>query len=273
MRRSSVTKVGRVVAWGSFLLPLVPAWSQQTSKPQSSTATRPSSGVLDLSFGPTASNAEGKAAATAFLQAMGGATKVNAVKSLNQSVVALRQGKKIDIEQIIVYPDKQAQRMSLPQGRTLLVITPDDAFTVVDGQARNLAPAQRSALDATLKHDFINVLQHINDPKYIFSALGREKIAGVEATIVDVEADGIPTRWWIAPDGKLLQERYSDMTANAAIQTMSYSDWKNFDGLQYPTKYELFNEAGQPQMSMTLIRMEVNTGVDPRIFHRPSANQ
>ena len=263
MRHNPVTVAGRIIALALIFLPLCPLISQQTSKPQSST--------LDLSFGPTTSDAEGKAAANRFLQAMGGAAKVDAVKSLSQNVIAIQEGKRIEIDETIVYPNKQAQRMRQSQGTTQLVVTPDDAFIAVGGHARDLPSAQRSALDATLKHDFINILQHINDPKYIFAAAGHEKIGGADATIVDVVADGIPTRWWIATDGKLLQERYSDMSINATIQTMTYSDWKGFGGLQYPTKYEMFNEAGQPQMSMTLTRMEVNPPVGPHVFQRPTA--
>ena len=70
-------------------------------------------------------------------------------------------------------------------------------------------------MDAALKHDSINILQHLNDPDYVFVASGQEKVGGAEATMVDIEADGVPTRWWIAGDGRLLRERYSDMTKQA----------------------------------------------------------
>ena len=51
---------------------------------------------------------------------------------------------------------------------------------------------------------------------------------------------------------------------------MTYADWKNFDGLQYPTKYEMFNDAGQLELSMTLTGMVVNPIVSPRLFQRPA---
>jgi outer membrane lipoprotein-sorting protein len=266
-----MTTVHRIVIFFALiLLPLGSLLCQQTSAKQNS-ATRGSGSELVLNFGPAASNAEGKAAAARLLQAMGGPAKVNAVKSLRQSVVALRQGQHIELEQSIVYPNKQAQRMILPQGRALLVVTPSDAFMVTDGQLRNVSPTQRAAMDQTLKHDFINILQRINDPKYIFVATGKEKVGNVEATVVNVEADGVPTRWWIAADGKLLQERYSDMSQGGGmVQTMTYADWKSFGGLNYPTRYELFSEAGQPQMSMTLTAMEVNSAVDRKLFERPA---
>ncbi len=266
-----MTTVRRCAA--CFALPLLllaPLICQETPAKPPNSAPKASGSELTLNFGPTTSNAEGKAAADRFLQAMGGPARVNAVKSLRQTVVALRQGQHVELEQSIVYPDKQAQKMTLPQGQALLVVTPTDAFTVVGGRLQNLPPTQWAALDATLKHDFINILQRINDPKYVFVAAGQEKVGSTEATVVDVEADGVPTRWWIATDGKLLQERYSDMGAGSGIQTMTYADWKSFGGLNYPTKYEMFSEAGQLQMSMTLTAMQVNPVVDRKTFERPA---
>jgi hypothetical protein len=238
------------------------------AKPQSPPARSSSGSRLELSFGPTASNPEGRAAAEKFMQALGGAAKVNAIKTLHQNVIALEQGQRIELDQSIVYPDKQAQRLTMAQRKMLLVTTPSDAFMVVGEQVQNLPPDQRALLDATLKHDFINVLQHLDDPKYIFNATGQHSLGGAEATVVDVEADGIPTRWWIGSDGRLLQERY--LGEGGKVQVMTYSDWKSFGGLQYPTKYETFNEAGQPELSMTLTAMQLNPAVSPRIFQRPA---
>ena len=51
---------------------------------------------------------------------------------------------------------------------------------------------------------------------------------------------------------------------------MIYSTWKSFDGLQYPTKYEMLNEAGQSQMTMTLTGMQVNPVVARETFERPA---
>jgi hypothetical protein len=256
-----------------LLLPLG-VTCQQTPKPQNPGTKTTSNGVLNLSFGPTASNPAGKAAAEKLLQAMGGAAKVDAVKTLKQNVTATQQGgQRIDVDQTIAYPDKQLQRVKAPDGNSLLVVTPTDAFMMKGGQVQDLPSAQRASLDATLKHDFINILQHINDPKYIFAATGHEPVKGADATVVDVEADGVPTTWWIGSDGKLLQERYSDMGPTGDIQTMTYSEWKDFGGLQYPTKYDMFNAAGEPQMSMTLTSMQVNPPVEPRIFQRPASNR
>jgi len=263
-------KASRVLALCLAVLPLSPLIGQQTAKPQPPPAQRPATGTLDLSFGPTASNPEGKAAAHKFLQALGGAAKVNAIKTMTENIVGMQQGQQVDAEDSVAYPDKQWQKLKSARGTVILVVTHTDAFAIENGQLRNLSDSQKTALDVALKHDFINVLQHINDPKYIFVAAGHEKTRLGDSTVVDVEADGVPTRWWIGSDGKLLQERYLDTGLTGNVQIMTYSDWKNYDGLEYPTKYELFNETGQPLLSMTLNRLQINPALPPSLFERPT---
>ena len=91
---------------------------QAPAAPQVSPPKNPSSSTLIVGFGPTVSNAEGKQAAEKLLHAMGGAAKVNSLKTLHQTVAAVQDGRHIEIEQSIVYPDKQAQTMRMPQGKS-----------------------------------------------------------------------------------------------------------------------------------------------------------
>lgn len=220
---------------------------------------------------PIGSNAEGRAAVNRLVQVLGGSAKVHAVKTLRQTVTMVQRGQQTKIDQRIVYPNKQAQRLSLPQGELRLVVTPTAAFMVKGPQVRDLPPIQRASANAALKHDFINVLQHVNDPKYTFTATSNEMLDDLESTVVNVNADGTFTRWWISAEGKLLQERYSEIgQAGPTTQTMRYSDWKSFGGLQYPAKYEMLDEDGQPEFSMILVAMEVNDAVDPKLFDKPT---
>jgi hypothetical protein len=269
-----MTTVRRIVLLcGITVLALCSLWSQVTlANPQDSAAQARTDSVYHLAFTPKGSNPEGKAAVDKLLQALGGSTQVNAARTLRQTMVAVQQGQRIKTDQSIAYPDKQAQKISVPQGKvTWVVVTPTLAFTVTGGQVRDLSPSQRASLTQALQHDFVNVLQHIDNPKYTFSAVGKEDIGNTEAMVVDVNADGLPTRWWIAADGKLLQERFSAVEpAEPATLTMRYSSWKSFGGLEYPTKYEVFGEAEHPLLSMTLVTMEVNPALDPKLFQKPA---
>ena len=195
---------------------------------------------------------------------------MNAVKTLRQRVIVVRQGQQFEIDQSIVYPDKQVQKISLPQGKLLRVVSPTVAFTVIGTQVLDLPPIERTSSRVALKHDFINVLQHVNKANYRFSAIRNERVGDAEASVLDVNADGVQTRWWIGADGKLLQERFTAVEDDGATtQTMKYSKWKSFSGLEYPTKYEMFSDAGPSRLSMTLAAMEVNVAVDPKVFEKP----
>jgi len=215
---------------------------------------------------PAGSSAEGKAAVAKLLRVLGGEARINAVKTLHQNFVMEQQGVRMTIDQSIVYPDKQAQRMSMPQGEMLQVVTPSVAFMAMGPEVRDLPSEIHSAELTALKRDFINVLQHANDAKYTFTAGNREKLGDVEAIVVDVNADGARTRWWIGADGNLLQERFTE--AKQTETTIRYSAWKSFDGLMYPTKYEMLSgeDAGG---NLTMSAMEVNAAVDPRLFEKP----
>jgi len=218
---------------------------------------------------PSGGNAEGKSAAARLTAALGGEAKVNAVKTLHQDFTMEQQGAEMKIDQSTVYPDKQAQKMSLPQGEMLEVVTPTVAFMVMGPEVRELPPAVRNSEMAGLKRDFLNVLQHANNAKYTFTAGAKETLGKVETTVVDVNADGAQTRWWIDGDGKLVQEQYTEVgQAGPATMTMKYSEWKSFDGLLYPTKFEILS-GGEPDGSMTLSAMEVNAAVDPKLFEKP----
>ena len=243
----------------------------QTTPKEPQQRSTPTSGTLVLSFGETVSNPKGQAAAERLLKALGGADQVDAVKSLRQKLVTLKQGQRIEAEQTIVYPGEQAQQIKLPQGSILRVVTPTEAFTVRGAQVSDLPANEAASSRAALKHDFLNVMQHIHDPKYAFEANIQERIDDIDATVVSVNADGTPTRWWIAADGRLLQESFTDLAqAVPTTLTFKYSEWRKFGGLNYPTKYLMLDETGNPVLTMSLIGMQVNPTIDPKFFQKPS---
>ncbi len=249
-----------------LLFSLLPAQTNPKKPPQKNT-----SGTLVLSFGAVVNNPEGQAAAERLLKALGSADHVDAVKSLRQKIVTLKQGQKTETEQTIVYPDEQAQQIKMQQGSVLRVVTPSEAFMVKGPQVSDLPANEAASSRAALKHDFLNVMQHIHDPKYAFEANIQERVDDIDATVVSVNADGTPTRWWIAADGRLLQESFTDLAqAVPTTLTFKYSDWRKFGGLNYPTKYLMLDESGNPVLTMSLVGMQVNPTVDPKLFERPS---
>jgi hypothetical protein len=148
------------------------------------------------------------------------------------------------------------------------VVSPEAAF-MTGAMLQDLTPSQRASVAASLKRDFLNVLQHADDPKYTFSASGKEKLGDTEATVVDVNADGVTVRWWIGTDGTLLQEEHTEaLERGPQTFTIKYSDWKSFDGLKYPTTLELLSN-GVELDKTTVNDLQVNPPVDLKLFERP----
>jgi zinc protease len=219
---------------------------------------------------PAGSNPEGKAAIAKLAKALGGEAKVNAVKTLHQSITMLQQGAELKVDASIVYPDKEAEKIALPQGEMLQVVAPKESFRAMGGRVQELPANQRDSELASLKRDMVNVVQHASDPKYTFTANGKDELDGAEATVVDVNADGTATRWWIGSDGKLLQEVFSDVGPEGLeTVTLKYSDWTDFGGLHFPAKYEMSSGEVQGGVSVTLTAIEVNASVDPKLFEKP----
>ena len=238
------------------------------------TAARTAASNVPNNTGSTVgSNPEGKAAVAKLTELLGGAEKVNAVKSLNQHMTMKQAGMVVGmivkIEQSFVYPDKQAQKVSMPGLEILQVVTPQAAFIADSKEVHDLTPSQRDPLVCAMKRDFLNVLQHVNDPKYTFTATGKETLGKIEATVVDVNADGVPVRWWISPEGALLQEQHSEAgKSGPETLTTKYIMWKSLDGLEYPARYELYS--GKVEQSVVTVNdMEVNAAVDPKLFEKP----
>jgi zinc protease len=242
--------------------PEVPAEASSNAKPQTASA-------VSHPAGTPASNAEGQAAVARLVKAMGGAEKVAAVKTLHQHMSMMQGGVRVRIDQSTVYPDKQCQQISILTGMMRQVVTPEATFEALGKQVKDLAPDQRALLAASLKRDFLNVLQHANDPGYTFTGRGQEMLNGTKATVVDVNADGLTARWWISEDGTLLQEEHSE-PGDKGPQTIitRYVRWENFDGLLYPTIL-ISSSDGVPQARIAVNDMEVNPPVDPALFEKP----
>jgi len=86
------------------------------------------------------SNPEGKAAAEKLTKVLGGEAKVNAVKTLHQSLTLEQEGAEMQIELSVVYPDRQVQTIKTPQGEVIQVLTPASAFLKMGTQVRDLPP-------------------------------------------------------------------------------------------------------------------------------------
>src|ERR1700741_733506 len=124
-------------------------------------------------------------------------------------------------------------------GHMTLVFTPTVAFMSAQRKVRDIPDSQKKESLAQIRRDLPYIAAHIDDPKFTFTAGGTQKIGDVETTIVDVNADGIPIRWYVDPKtGHVLREHYSAMGRSGLFQAdTDLSDWKTFDGVTLPVKH------------------------------------
>jgi len=221
---------------------------------------------------PAASNTEGKTLASKVAESIGGASKLKSVRGL-RAKLEQQSGDQASppMEITIVFPDRMHISMDSPMGPMTVVFTPSSSFMAAQGQVREIPSSQRKESLDQIKRDMTFIAQHVDDPKFTFTAGGTEKVGGVETKIVDVNADGTPIRWFVDPKtGHVLREAYAAVGASGPFQgETDLSEWKTFDGLSLPTKH-VNKENGKDSSVVTFTEMHFNPEIDPKLFERPA---
>lgn len=224
---------------------------------------------------PAASNPEGKALAAKVAAALGGEAKLRDVKAIKQSFTSMRKTPQgdipLEVEQIVMYPDHVFASMQTPMGAVDTLITPTTGMMSIAGNRRELPSAVREENLKTVKRDIIYVTQHINDPKYTFTADGTEKIGDLETRVVNVNADGAEMRWYVEPaSGRVPRVEFHTVGPEGpADRVVNYSNWRNSNGLSLPYKRAI-SENGEAAVEDTFKTIEINPVIDPKLFEAPA---
>lgn len=226
------------------------------------------------SSGPkaTATSSDAAALMRKVVDFVGGAQKLQSVNA-TRTVATLNtkgpQGEmEIELDALTRYPADQRVIMKTGMGDITMVSAGDNAFMVVPGAGtRDLPSQQRDSMARESKSDLVTVLRNVANPKYIFSVAGNEKVGDVNATIVDIDADGAHVKWWIDPaTGKVLRKQGSGAQG---VVTTDYTAWQSFGGLMLPSAFASTNAAGERVASATVKSVEINPAVDATAFNRP----
>jgi zinc protease len=225
---------------------------------------------------PTASNPQGKALAAKVVDAMGGLAKLQSVKSLRSDFTLTRKTPQgdmpLDVQTTIVFPDRMHAEIHAPQGTMTMVISPTAGFMSAEGMGvRDMPAAQKADTMQQIRRDLVFIGQHLNDPAFVFSAGGSEKLGDAQASVLDVTGAEVSIRWLIdAQNGRILREDYESMgrTGQSHNET-SFEDWKTVDGLTLP--YMRKNkENGQDSSTVQLSKIEINPKIDSQLFEKPA---
>ncbi|HVP44113.1 MAG TPA: pitrilysin family protein [Terriglobales bacterium] len=228
----------------------------------------------EVAAAPTGSTPEGRALAAKVVESLGGAAAVNAVKSYKQTatmtVPSPQGGTQIDYESLVAFPGQSRTTMQTPMGEITLVLGPGGAFLESGGNFEDMPPPQRENVVNSLKRDFINVAQHLDDPKYVFVVGGNEKIGEVEATVLDLDADGARARWYVDPkSGRVLRAIFERNVQTGPVRSITdYSDWRTVNGVTLPFKRKI-TEGGKEGGWSEIKELAINPAVDPKLFEKP----
>jgi len=227
---------------------------------------------------PGASNPEGKALIPKVVEGLGGAARVDSIKTLRiRSTVVQKtaQGEvPVQVDNTFAFPDRTVQVVNTPMGEMKSVVTPSTAFMSRGGQVVDLPAELRQSAQSDLKRDQVYVAQHAADPNYLFAAAGTEQIGSVKTVILDISADGTPARWFVDPQtGHVLRRTYTTQGRRGPIQrTVDSTAWTTADGLTLPSQGTL-SENGEPTATIKVDQVEVNPPVDPKIFEKPASTE
>jgi len=224
---------------------------------------------------PAASNAEGKALAAKVIEAMGGPGKLKTVKSLRADLTEKESesGPVTPLQVTIVFPDRMHVEVQTPQGQIAIVVTPEAGFMAAAGMGtQDMPPGQKTESMQQIHRDMIYIGQHLDDPAFVFSAAGTEKIGDIDARILDVRAGDMAIRWFVDPkNGHVVRESYEAVGRSGPFHgETDLSDWKTTDGITLPAMHKN-KENGKDSSIVEFTRVQYNPTVDPTLFEKPPA--
>lgn len=222
---------------------------------------------------PAASNPEGKALAAKVAGAMGGLPKLKSIKTMHVNIAESDSGgPPSPVDVWLAFPDRMHVDVQTPQGNLTIVASPDAAFMAMAGMgSRSMPPAQKTEMLSQLQHDLVYVAQHADDPSFTFTAAGTEKIAGVDAAVLDIDGAVPWVRWYIDPKtGYILREKYKGMGQTGPFEgETNLADWRAADGITMPYKHQN-QQNGKETSNAEVKKLELNPQVDPKLFAKPA---
>lgn len=213
-------------------------------------------GSAAVSPEPAGSNAAGLALAQKVREFLGGAAKIDAVKTLRSHVAMTMQSPNgpvsLDVRKTTQYPDREQTVMQTPSGEVTLVATGEGGFMAAPAGVRDMPAAQREEAIRSMQGELIPLLASSPTATYRSDAPG---VLQIGTTTLEVDP----------ATGRVL--RKTARTARGE-QVTEYSDWKQFGGLNLPSKFRT-TRRGEEVGSGEIQSVELNVAVDPAIFKKP----
>lgn len=241
------------------------------------TIPEPGGSPAAKSAAPSSGNAEGLALANKVADFVGGKAKADAVQSMRRlasmKMVTPQGEMEIEMNGLTRYPDAQRVVMTMPMGTMTRVISPDAAFMITPMGTQDIPSSQRDATALEMKAELLAVIKNIGNPKYVFTAGPAEKIGGVDARLLEINADGANVKWYVDPSSGKLLRSISRSTAGPAPGDVvtDYTEWKSFGGVNLPTAATITRN-GERAGEFKVTNVELNPAIEADAFVKPATN-
>jgi zinc protease len=219
-------------------------------------------------------NEDGKKLAAKVAEAMGGISRLNEVKAMRvkamQNVKTPQGELQIESDTVFQFPNRKYIKAKTPMGELTTVFTSDLAFMTIAGKTQDFPSSRKDEMVKDNYRDSLVILQNLDNPKFLFTSTGKEKIGDADTVIVLIDADGTRTRWYVDPlTGHILRSSYQGISMSGPTErVVDYSDWKNFKGIILPVRHAAFDN-GKEAGWMEILEVEFNPPIDAKIFEKP----
>ena len=207
---------------------------------------------------------------------MGGEAKLAAIKSVKAELTLTQktpQGEfPMQMETVIVYPDRLHAEMQTPGGTMNIVVTPDTAFMSFPGQGmRDFPASQKAETLEQIKRDPIFIASHWKDPNVFFRA-GRQRKGWRRRRPHrgrECRRHFHPLVGRSADTGHILKETYPTLSQGGPVQgETDFDNWKSVGGLNIPlVRHNKQN--GQDSSTAEYKSLDFNPIIDPKQFEKP----
>jgi zinc protease len=239
----------------------------------------PLSGVTPEDPPSAKSLKQGKRLVARAVKAMGGAARIDAVKSLHQAgPINLNMGDTemaIPTRLVIDYPDRMRVEIATIAGRIVRAISPDDSFVQTSQGTQPMTEEVRRQFEEQMYRDVLMVLKFRTDPEFRPVAKGTKEVEGNTVELVDVHCRGVGSTLGIDPEtGHLLTISYPGqhprVDAPGEFVTV-FSDFRDVNGVMYPfSRHVSFN--GEPSSSFVSESVEIDAPLDDALFRAADSN-
>jgi predicted Zn-dependent peptidase len=221
---------------------------------------------------------KGAALIAGVVDAMGGAARIDAVESIRREASAVAttpQGEmQLQVQEVMAYPDRVRQEISLPFGTVITVLSPDDAFVNTPQGIQPLPESQRADSEKSLRRNLLFLLRARNEAGFVAAAMGPQEFDGRQVEMVQVEYMDDVVSLAVDPEshhciGMIYQGKDFSGARGEIVQV--FSDFREVDSVSSPYQTtSTFN--GKPFITTTTETLKLNEPLTADSFARPEAS-